>query len=100
MGGPNLGWLALLGVVQMGLGLFFLFLGARLIPAATVGLISQLEIVLGPLWVWLAGIERPSVPTIAGGVIVLGAVALTITGGRSDTAAVRQRTVSPAEPVP
>jgi drug/metabolite transporter (DMT)-like permease len=89
IGGANLGWLALLGIVQMGLGLFFLSLGTRLIPAATVGLISQLEIVLGPLWVWLAGIERPSVPTIAGGVIVIGAVALTITGERDVTAAGR-----------
>ena len=71
----------------MGLGLFFLSLGTRLISAATVGLISQLEIVLGPLWVWLAGIERPSVPTIAGGVIVIGAVALTITGEHDVTAA-------------
>lgn len=87
MGGANLGWLALLGIVQMGLGLFFLSLGTRLIPAATVGLISQLEIVLGPLWVWLAGIERPSAATIAGGVIVIGAVVITITGKRDVTAA-------------
>jgi len=34
MGGTNLGSLALTGVVQMGLALFFLSLGARLIPAA------------------------------------------------------------------
>jgi drug/metabolite transporter (DMT)-like permease len=74
MGGANLGYLALLGVVQMGLGLFFLSLGARLIPAADVALISQLENVLGPLWVWLAGIEHPAVATIAGGVIVICAV--------------------------
>ena len=98
MGGANLGWLALLGIVQMGLGLFFLSLGARLIPAATVGLISQLEIVLGPLWVWLAGIERPSVPTIAGGVIVIGAVVLTITGGRTVTTAGDVAGLSPGEP--
>jgi drug/metabolite transporter (DMT)-like permease len=81
MGGANLGWLALLGVVQMGLGLFFLSLGARLVPAADVALISQLENVLGPVWVWLAGIEHPSVPTIAGGVVVIGAVAFQITLG-------------------
>ena len=87
IGGANLGWLALLGIVQMGLGLVFLSLGTRLIPATTVALISQLEIVLGPLWVWLAGIERPSAPTIAGGVIVIGAVVLTITGRRTVTVA-------------
>jgi len=81
MGGANLGYLALMGVVQMGLALFFLSLGARLIPAVEVVLIAQLENVLGPLWVWLAGLERPSVPTIIGGVIVIGAVALQVTQG-------------------
>jgi drug/metabolite transporter (DMT)-like permease len=98
MGGANLGWLALLGVVQMGLGLFFLSLGTRLIPAATVGLISQLEIVLGPLWVWLAGIERPSAPTLVGGVIVIGAVALTITGERDVTADSAHAVAEPGKP--
>jgi drug/metabolite transporter (DMT)-like permease len=79
MGGANLGYLALLGIVQMGLGLFFLSLGARLIPAADVALIVQLENVLAPLWVWLAGIEQPSTATIVGGVIVIGAVVFLIT---------------------
>lgn len=81
MGGANLGYLALMGVVQMGLALFFLSLGARLIPAVEVVLIAQLENVLGPLWVWLAGLEHPSGPTIIGGVIVIGAVALQVTQG-------------------
>ncbi len=79
IGGGALGYLALMGVVQMGLALFFLSLGARLIPAADAALISQMENVLGPLWVWLAGIEHPSVPTLAGGVIVIGAVAFQVT---------------------
>ena len=79
MGGANLGYLALLGVVQMGLGLFFLSLGTRLLPAADVAVISQLENVLGPLWVWLAGLERPPAATIAGGVIVICAVIFQVT---------------------
>ena len=86
MGGANLRYLALLGIAQMGMALFFLSLGARLVPAADAALISQLENVLGPLWVWLAGIEHPSAPTIAGGVIVIGAVALQITQGRRSAA--------------
>lgn len=80
MHGVNLGYVALLDIVQMGLGLVFISLGARLIPAAEVALITQLENVLGPLWVWLAGIEHPSAPTIAGGVVVIGAVIVQITG--------------------
>jgi drug/metabolite transporter (DMT)-like permease len=76
----GLGYLMLLGAVQMGLGLFFFSLGARLISAAEVAIIAQLENVLGPLWVWLAGIEHPSRGTIAGGVIVIAAVAYQVTG--------------------
>ncbi len=69
------GLLAALGIGQIGLGLIFLTIGARLIPAAEVALITLLEIVLGPLWVWIALSERPSSTTLAGGVIVLAAVA-------------------------
>ena len=68
--------LAALGVGQIGLGLIFLTIGARLIPAAEVALITLLEIVLGPLWVWLVQSEQPGAATLAGGAIVLGAVAV------------------------
>ncbi len=66
--------LAALGVGQMGLGLAFLTIGARLIPPAQVAVISLLEVVLGPLWVWLAYEERPSAPTVVGGLVVVAAV--------------------------
>jgi drug/metabolite transporter (DMT)-like permease len=68
--------LALLGVTQIGLGLALLTMAARLIPAAEVALISLLEVVLGPLWVWLAFSERPSRASLIGGVIVIAAVVL------------------------
>ena len=74
--GDDLGLIALLGVTQIGLGLAFLTMGARLIPATEVALISLLEVVLGPLWVWLALSERPSNATFIGGAIVVGAVVL------------------------
>ena len=70
----DLGLLVALGVGQIGLGLVLLTIGARLIPAAEVALITLLEIVLGPVWVWLARGEQPSATTLAGGAIVLGAV--------------------------
>jgi drug/metabolite transporter (DMT)-like permease len=69
-----------LGIGQMGLGLAFLTIGARLIPAAEVALITLLEVVLGPLWVWIALSERPSTATLVGGAIVMGAVALQAIG--------------------
>jgi len=76
IGGSDLGLLLLLGFGQSTLGLIFLALGARLIPAAEVALISLLEIVLGPLWVWIARSERPGAGTIAGGVVILAAVTI------------------------
>jgi drug/metabolite transporter (DMT)-like permease len=36
-----------------------------------VGLITLLEVVLGPVWVWLALDERPSTLTLVGGAIVI-----------------------------
>lgn len=66
--------LVLLGVCQIGLGLIFLAIGGRLIPAAEVALITLLEIVLGPLWVWIVVSQGPSTSTVVGGLIVLGAV--------------------------
>jgi drug/metabolite transporter (DMT)-like permease len=76
LGVPDGLWLALFGAGQIGLGLILLTIGARLIPAAQVALISLLEVVLGPLWVWLAVGERPSVATVIGGAIVVVAVGL------------------------
>ena len=74
VGAKDLALLAGLGVTQIGLGLIFLTIGARLIPAAEVALITLLEIVLGPLWVWIALGEQPSATTLVGGGIVLAAV--------------------------
>jgi drug/metabolite transporter (DMT)-like permease len=74
----------LLGFGQMGLGLAFLTVGGRLLPAAEVALITLLEVVLGPLWVWIALSERPATATLVGGAIVIGAVALQA-GGNGDS---------------
>src|SRR5204863_8131653 len=75
----DLTFLVLLGVGQVGLGLAFLTVGARLIPAAEVALITLLEIVLGPLWVWIVLGERPALIAIVGGVVVILAVVLQTT---------------------
>lgn len=74
--GSDVLWLALFGAGQIGLGLILLTIGARLIPAAEVAMISLLEVVLGPFWVWLAVGQRPSVGTLIGGATVVAAVVL------------------------
>ena len=86
IGGRDLLLLAALGVGQIGLGLIFLSLGARLIPAAEVALITLLEIVLGPLWVWIALSERPGAATLIGGAIVLAAVLIQVRGSPAEPA--------------
>ncbi len=76
IGGRDAWALALLGVGQIGLGLALLMVGARLIPAVQVALITLLEVVLGPIWVWLAYTEQPGAATLAGGAIVVVAIVI------------------------
>lgn len=76
VGGKDTALLATLGICQIGLGFALLTVGARLIPAGEVALITLLEIVLGPLWVWAFLAERPPVGTLVGGLVVLAAVLL------------------------
>ncbi len=70
--------LALFGTGQMAFALVLFATGVRLIPAAHAGLITLLECVLAPLWVWLAFAEMPDARTVAGGAVVLGAVAVSV----------------------
>lgn len=71
----DLGMLALFGVTQSALGLVLFSLGSRMIPAAEATLLTALDVPLAPLWVWLVFGEVPSAYTLAGGLIVLTAVA-------------------------
>lgn len=64
-----------LGTVQFGGGFILITLGARYLLAAETALLSLTETVLAPLWVWLAISETPSALTLAGGAIVVTAVA-------------------------
>jgi drug/metabolite transporter (DMT)-like permease len=43
------------------------------VPSAEASLIAMLDVVMGPLWVWLAFAERPSLATGIGGAFVLAA---------------------------
>jgi drug/metabolite transporter (DMT)-like permease len=88
VGGEDALWLAVMGGTQIGLGLVLLTIGARLIPAAQVGLITLLEVVLGPLWVWLALSEEPDTATLAGGAIVIAAIVIQTLGTPPREAAV------------
>jgi drug/metabolite transporter (DMT)-like permease len=67
--------LFLFGTVQFGLGLVLLTLGSRLIPATENALVTTLETPLAVAWVWICFGEAPSGTSLAGGAIVMAAVA-------------------------
>jgi drug/metabolite transporter (DMT)-like permease len=66
--------LALFGFSQMGLGWILFTIGVRFVPAAETALLGVLEVVLAPVWVWLAFNELPNGATFFGGGLVLAAV--------------------------
>ena len=66
--------LALMGGLQLGLGLFLFMRGAPHLTAAQVGLLTLIEVILAPIWVWLAFGEVPAALSLAGGLVVLGAL--------------------------
>ena len=73
--------LAAFGTVTMGLSYLLFLTGGRRIPSGEAGLIGLLDVVLGPLWVWLAFGETPSRAAFVGGALVLGAVVWFLSDG-------------------
>ena len=65
-----------LGVFQLGLPCVLLVLASRALLAPEIALLGLLEVLLGPLWVWLGAGETPTPGTLVGGMIVLGALAM------------------------
>ena len=72
-------YLSILHGFVVGSGLILYSLGSKFLPAAQLTLLSMVEVVGGILWVYIPifGIhEVPSVLTVIGGAIVLGAIVL------------------------
>jgi drug/metabolite transporter (DMT)-like permease len=59
----------------MTLGLTFFYSALKRLPAVQVMLMTLLEPILAPIWVWIAVDEIPSSGTILGGAILLAALA-------------------------
>lgn len=86
-GGFNVGprevlLLALMGPLQLSVPLIFYAKGARSVPAVTLSLIVMLDAVVNPLWPWLFVGEVPEPTVFIGGAIIIGAVIISIFGGR------------------
>jgi drug/metabolite transporter (DMT)-like permease len=68
--------LGFLGIFQLALPCMLMVVASRVLPAPEVALIGMLEVILGTLWAWLFAGETPGAATLAGGAIVLGALAV------------------------
>jgi len=79
---PRDGGVALgMGIFQVGAGLVLYTLGSRTVPAAELTLLSLAEVVLAPVWVWLALGETATPYTVLGGCILLAAIAANALSG-------------------
>lgn len=72
--GQSLLWLVVLCLVLLPLGFTLIQRGPLYLPAAEVGLLMLLEVVVGTLWVWWLLAERPTPLAFAGGALVLGSL--------------------------
>jgi drug/metabolite transporter (DMT)-like permease len=71
-------WLLALGPGQLAGGLLLYMASLKRIPAGRAALLGLLELVLGPIWVWLIDGEKPGDLTLVGGVIVIGSAAANV----------------------
>lgn len=72
---------AAMGAVLLSGGMVLYTFGSRAVPAAETALLSMLEILLAPLWVWLFLGETATATTFAGGAVLLVAVAFNAISG-------------------
>jgi len=68
--------IAFMGIFQIGMASALFAAGIKRVPVAQAMLICSIEPVMNPVWVMLALGERPSLPVIAGGAVIVAAVAL------------------------
>lgn len=77
MPGPGtLGLIFLFSVATQSLSYVMFLVGGRHIRASEAGLVALVDVVLAPLWVWIAFGEQPAAAAIVGGAMVLAAVCL------------------------
>jgi len=70
----DLGWLALLGAVQLAIPCLLAVQVAKVLPGPEIALLSLLEVIFGVLWAWWGAQETPSVAVLGGGALVLAAL--------------------------
>jgi drug/metabolite transporter (DMT)-like permease len=78
VGWHHLPWLLALSPGQLAGGLLLYMASLKRITAGRAALLGLLELVLGPLWVWLFDGERPDDLTLVGGLVVVAAAAANV----------------------
>jgi len=72
----DIAWLALLGLVQLAIPCVLSVLCARVLKAPEVALLALLEVIFGIALAWLGANEAPGSTVLAGGALVIGALAV------------------------
>jgi drug/metabolite transporter (DMT)-like permease len=72
--GHDIGWLGLLGVVQLAIPCLLVVRLTRVLPAPEIALLGLLEVVFGVAWAWVGAGEQPAPTALSGGALVLGAL--------------------------
>ncbi|MEO5735654.1 MAG: DMT family transporter [Rubrivivax sp.] len=70
----DVGWLSMLGVVQLAIPCLMVVAVTRVLSAPEVSLLGLLEVVFGTLWAWLGAGEVPNPAVFGGGTLVLAAL--------------------------
>jgi drug/metabolite transporter (DMT)-like permease len=71
----DIGWLAMLGVVQLAIPCLLAVAAARVLSGPEISLLALLEVIFGVLWAWLGAGEAPTGAVLGGGALVLLALA-------------------------
>lgn len=86
--GSTIALLFLMGLVQLALPMVLYMRGARHVPVTQMVLITMMDAVLNPLWVWVVFGEVPAPGVFWGGALILGAIgATTVRGATPEQAA-------------
>ncbi|GLS86559.1 membrane protein [Cypionkella aquatica] len=83
---PEIAISALMGAITLTGGMLLYTVGSKVVSAAQATLLSLIEVLLAPLWVWLLLGETVSRGTLIGGAVLLVAVLLNAYGGRAQRA--------------
>ncbi len=71
-------WLALYGVVNVGVGFGVYLIGVKRVSALVAALVGLSEIPLAPIWAWLLFDERMNLAVLLGGSVILTAAVIYI----------------------